>query len=81
MSSRRIPRKVAPVQELGTSFYAKLVGVSFTVGACMEGFMIKTGFFEKAKQLEAERREALAEPPAWVAALQQKKAREDGTRN
>ena len=67
------------MQEFGTSFYARLVGISFTVGACMEGFMIKTGFYDKVTAIEAERREALSEPPEWVVALQQKKAREEGT--
>ena len=45
----------------------------------MEGFMIKTGFYDKVTAIEAERREALSEPPEWVVALQQKKAREEGT--
>jgi len=36
-------------------FYAKLVPLCFTVGAAMEYFMIKTGFYEKVTQLEAEK--------------------------
>lgn len=76
--SSRVARKV-PVHDFGTSFYLRLIGLSFTVGACMEGFMIKTGFYEKVTAIEAERREALSEPPAWVAELQQKRAKEDGT--
>jgi hypothetical protein len=33
--------------EFGTSFYARVAGFSFAAGACMEGFMIKTGFYDK----------------------------------
>ena len=36
----------------------------------MELFMIKTGFYEKVTAIEAERREAFSEPPAWVLELQ-----------
>ena len=75
--SSRIAAKRVPVQEFGASFYARLIGISFGVGACMEGFMIKTGFYEKVTAIEAERREALSEPPAWVVELQQKKAKEE----
>lgn len=69
-------RHKVQVQEFGASFYARLVGISFAVGACMEGFMIKTGFYEKVTAIEAERRGALAEPPTWVVELQQKKTKE-----
>ena len=41
----------------------------------MELFMVKTGFYEKVTAIEAERREALSEPPAWVAALKEKERR------
>ena len=75
--SSRIAAKRVPVQEFGASFYARLIGISFGVGACMEGFMIKTGFYEKVTAIEAERREALSEPPAWVVELQHKKAKEE----
>jgi len=36
-------------------FYAKLVPLCFTVGACMEFFMIKTGFYDTVTKLEAEK--------------------------
>ena len=37
------------------SFYAKLVPACFLVGAGMEFFMIKTGFYDKVTQIEAEK--------------------------
>lgn len=40
-----------------TAFYTKLGLVSLAVGAAMEGFMIKTGFYDKVTALEAERME------------------------
>ena len=36
-------------------FYAKLVPLCFTVGAGMEFFMIKTGFYDKVTEIEAEK--------------------------
>lgn len=74
---RRPPPNKVPVEELGASFYARVVGVSFAVGACMELFMIKTGFYEKVTAIEAERREALSEPPAWVKDLQRERGDEE----
>ncbi|EEH51980.1 uncharacterized protein MICPUCDRAFT_53429 [Micromonas pusilla CCMP1545] len=59
-----------PLQVIGADFYAKVVGISFATGACMELFMIKTGFYDKVTEIEAERRHALSEPPAWVLELQ-----------
>lgn len=44
--------------KLGWSYYARLGGVSFAVGAAMEAFMNATGFYEKVAQLEAERMRA-----------------------
>lgn len=78
--SSRLARSGAPAarrsaQALTPGFYAKLVGISFAVGASMELFMVKTGFYEKVTAIEAERREALSEPPAWVAALKEKERR------
>ena len=77
MSSRlarvRTAANTASAQALTPAFYAKVVGISFAVGACMELFMVKTGFYEKVTAIEAERREALSEPPAWVKALQEKR--------
>ena len=32
--------------------------------------MIKTGFYDKVTEIEAELRHALSEPPAWVLELQ-----------
>ena len=79
MSSRlarvRTAANTASAQALTPAFYAKVVGISFAVGACMELFMVKTGFYEKVTAIEAERREALSEPPAWVAALKEKERR------
>merc|ERR1712094_59029 len=36
-------------------FYAKLVPLCFAFGAGMEFFMVKTGFYDKVTQLEAEK--------------------------
>ena len=38
------------------AFYGKVCGGSFAVGAAMEYFMIRTGFYEKVALLEAESR-------------------------
>jgi hypothetical protein len=76
MSSRLARTRTAArpaAQALSPEFYGKLIGVSFAVGACMELFMVKTGFYEKVTAIEAERREAFAEPPAWIAELKQKR--------
>ncbi|KAI3431422.1 hypothetical protein D9Q98_004475 [Chlorella vulgaris] len=43
------------------SFYAKISAVCFAVGAGMEAFMIRTGFYEKVTQLEAQRLEETRE--------------------
>ncbi|CAL5218623.1 g324 [Coccomyxa viridis] len=37
------------------AFYMKVAGLCFVVGGCMEGFMIKTGFYDKVTVLEAQR--------------------------
>jgi|TARA_B110000977_G_scaffold136810_1_gene173747 hypothetical protein len=81
MSSRLARQRTAvrPAAEALTwEFYGKLIGVSFTVGACMELFMVKTGFYEKVTAIEAERREAFAEPPAWIADLKDKHEKNQG---
>ena len=62
---------------LTPAFYCKLIGISFGVGACMELFMVKTGFYEKVTAIEAERREAFAEPPAWIAELKDKREKKE----
>ena len=59
------------LERIPKDLYWKVAGLSFVVGACMELFMIKTGFYEKVTAIEAERREALSEPPAWVLELQE----------
>jgi len=64
-------------QALTPAFYGKLIGISFGVGACMELFMVKTGFYEKVTAIEAERREAFAEPPAWIAELKDKREKKE----
>ena len=64
-------------QALTPAFYGKLIGISFGVGACMELFMVKTGFYEKVTAIEAERREAFAEPPAWIAQLKSEREKKD----
>ena len=60
MSSRlarvRTAANTASAQALTPAFYAKVVGISFAVGACMELFMVKTGFYAVATRKEAERR-------------------------
>ncbi|KAK9822927.1 hypothetical protein WJX74_005264 [Apatococcus lobatus] len=38
-------------------FYAKVSAVCFAAGGAMELFMVKTGFYDKVTELEAERRE------------------------
>lgn len=38
-------------------FYAKISGACLLLGAGMEGFMIKTGFYDKVTEIEAERLE------------------------
>ena len=38
------------------AFYGKVCGGSFVVGAAMEYFMIRTGFYETVTVLEAESR-------------------------
>lgn len=58
------------LERIPKGLYWKVAGLSFVVGACMELFMIKTGFYEKVTAIEAERREAFSEPPAWVLELQ-----------
>ncbi|CAK0736527.1 hypothetical protein CVIRNUC_000760 [Coccomyxa viridis] len=40
-----------------TAFYWKVAGLCFVVGGCMEGFMIRTGFYDKVTHIEAERLE------------------------
>ncbi|KAK9808934.1 hypothetical protein WJX72_006590 [[Myrmecia] bisecta] len=42
-------------------FYAKVASACFVAGGCMELFMIKTGFYDKVTQLEAERLEETRE--------------------
>lgn len=39
-----------------STFYTKIAVASFALGAAMEGFMIKTGFYDKVLHIEAERR-------------------------
>lgn len=81
MSSRLARQRNAlrPAAEaLTTEFYAKLVGVSFAVGSCMELFMVKTGFYDKVTAIEAERRVAFSEPPAWIAELRDKHEKSRG---
>ncbi|GAQ84632.1 hypothetical protein KFL_001980140 [Klebsormidium nitens] len=52
-------------------FQAKLAAVCFVVGASMELFMIKTGFYNKVTAIEAERRASSPEQvPSVVTALQ-----------
>mmetsp|Transcript_5954 Transcript_5954/g.20522 ORF Transcript_5954/g.20522 Transcript_5954/m.20522 type:complete len:84 (+) Transcript_5954:170-421(+) len=36
-------------------FYSKLIPLCFAVGAGMEFFMVKTGFYDKVTQLEADK--------------------------
>ena len=39
--------------------------------------MVKTGFYEKVTAIEAERREAFAEPPAWIAQLKSEREKKE----
>ncbi|KAI7843634.1 hypothetical protein COHA_002874 [Chlorella ohadii] len=43
------------------SYYAKVATVCFALGAGMELFMIKTGFYEKVTEIEAQRLEETRE--------------------
>jgi len=43
------------------SYYALVAGASFCLGAGMELFMIKTGFYEKVTMIEAEERQTQRE--------------------
>eukprot|EP00890_Picochlorum_soloecismus_P001460 jgi/Picsp_1/2314/NSC_05777-R1_hypothetical protein CHLNCDRAFT_58390 [Chlorella variabilis] len=43
------------------TLYAKIGGICFLLGAGMEFFMIKTGFYEKVVEIEAERLEEVRE--------------------
>ncbi|PRW39391.1 hypothetical protein C2E21_7054 [Chlorella sorokiniana] len=43
------------------TYYAKIAAVCFTLGAGMELFMIKTGFYEKVTEIEAQRLEETRE--------------------
>jgi len=63
---------MAPVHEFGRPFLLRLAAGSFAVGACMELFMIKTGFYDKVTVIESQRREdaKTAEPPLLIQALQ-----------
>jgi len=36
-----------PLHHFGPGFTAKVAALSFVTGACMELFMVKTGFYEK----------------------------------
>ena len=58
-----LPRRAAallmaktPLHSFPPVFYAKVTAASFALGAAMELFMIKTGFYGKVTALEAERR-------------------------
>ncbi|KAK9834203.1 hypothetical protein WJX81_007847 [Elliptochloris bilobata] len=42
-------------------FYGKVAGLCFVAGGAMELFMIKTGFYDKVTQIEAERLEETRE--------------------
>ncbi|BDA44132.1 hypothetical protein COCOBI_05-3160 [Coccomyxa sp. Obi] len=43
------------------NFYVKVAGLCFLVGAGMEGFMIRTGFYDKVTEIEAQRLEETRE--------------------
>jgi hypothetical protein len=40
-------RSKAPLHVFGRPFYIKVAAASFALGACIELFMIKTGFYDK----------------------------------
>ncbi|XP_077219282.1 DNA mismatch repair protein [Tasmannia lanceolata] len=50
-------------------WYLKIAAVSATIGASMEFFMIKTGFYDKVTVLESEKR-------AWESSDEAQTARE-----
>ena len=52
-----------PLHHFGGSFYARVAALSFAVGAGMELFMIKSGFYATATELESQRRSGNAPPP------------------
>ena len=64
------PRKTPKGEAaLSNAFLLRLATGCFVVGACMELFMIHTGFYDKVTAIEAERRrdaEEYAQQNAWV---------------
>lgn len=58
----RIPKK--PAHNFDFGFYARVSALSFGIGASMELFMIKTGFYEKVTSIEAERLRELKDNPS-----------------
>jgi|APGre2960657444_1045066.scaffolds.fasta_scaffold107591_1 hypothetical protein len=42
-----------PLHAFGRPFYVKVAGASFLLGACIELFMIQTGFYYKCVHAEA----------------------------
>ena len=52
-----------PLHHFGASFYARVAALSFALGGCMELFMIKSGFYKTATELEGQRRSGNAPPP------------------
>lgn len=65
-------QKVLKVQQLtGWQWYTKLSAVCFFTGAAMEFFMIKTGFYEKVTEIEAQRRVELHEQMQQLAKIDQ----------
>ncbi len=41
-----------PLHSFGRPFYVKVAGASFVLGACIEAFMIHTGFYDKCARVE-----------------------------
>jgi len=41
--------------KFNNAFYCKVAGLGFGVGACMELFMVKTGFYNTVTRVERER--------------------------
>ena len=53
-------RSKPPLHVFGRPFYAKVAVASFALGACIELFMIKTGFYDKCVARGAAARTPLA---------------------
>ena len=57
-------RSKPPLHVFGRPFYAKVAGASFALGACIELFMLKTGFYNTCALTDPAR--AAFAPRGWL---------------